>query len=65
MEVIVWGATDEKVDDLVEKIIARSETWKNFCTQILYWKFFAIWNCNKRELGLSFEFISISQRKIT
>ena len=24
MEVIVWGATDEKVDDLVEKIIARS-----------------------------------------
>jgi len=26
MEVIVWGATDEKVDDLVEKIIARSET---------------------------------------
>merc|ERR1719394_64713 len=23
MEVIVWGATDEKVDDLVEKIIAR------------------------------------------
>ena len=37
MEVIVWGATDEKVDDLVEKIIARSETWKNFvlkfCTE--------------------------------
>jgi len=28
-ELIVWGATDEKVDDLVEKII-KSADWK-FC----------------------------------
>ena len=58
MEVIVWGATDEKVDDLVEKIIARSETWKILILLKFYTENFMLYETAiKENSGLSFEFI--------